>query len=74
MGLRVVHIINGECEILLHKTRDNQVKLRISESASDDDPEPADFEIEGSVEALRSLFSTLDTVMTHVNSITEETN
>jgi hypothetical protein len=73
MGLRVVHIINGECEILLHKTRDNQVKLRISEAASDDS-EPADFEIEGSVDALRSLFSTLDTVMTHVNSITEETN
>jgi hypothetical protein len=74
MGLRVIHIINGECEILLHKTRDNQVKLRISEAASDSDPEPADFEIEGSVEALQSLFSTLDTVMTHVNSITEETN
>jgi hypothetical protein len=73
MGLRVVHIINGECEILLHKTRDNQVKLRISEAASDDS-EPSDFEIEGSVDALRSLFSTLDTVMTHVNSITEETN
>jgi hypothetical protein len=75
MGLRVVHIIHGECEILLHKTRDNQVKLRISEAQSDTSLEPAaDFEIEGSVEALQSLFSTLDTVMTHVNSITEETN
>jgi hypothetical protein len=75
MGLRVVHIINGECEILLHKTRDDQVQLRISETASDNsDSEPADFEIEGSIPALQSLFSTLDVIMSHADALGDEVN
>jgi hypothetical protein len=68
LGLRVVHTINGECEIFLQKSRDNFVKIRVTE------PDSADFEIEGSVDALRELFSILNNVITHVDSISEESN
>ncbi len=76
MGLRVVHIINGDCEIQLHRNRHNVVKLRISEAQSDDTPsvEPADFEIEGNLPALQELFSTLSTALCHVDTLTGEMN
>lgn len=68
---RVVHTIKGECEIFLQKSRDN-VRIRISDDPNSTDP--ADFELEGSIAAVRELVSTLNSVMTHVDVMTEETN
>jgi len=71
MALRVVHIINGECDIFLQKSRDI-IKIHISENPNS--PDPTNFELEGSVPALRELISTLNTVMSHAEAISEEIN
>jgi hypothetical protein len=73
MALRVVHIINGECDIFLQKSRDI-IKIHVSENPASSSPDPTDFELEGSVPALRELISTLNTVMSHADAISEEMN
>jgi len=69
LALRVVHTIYGDCDISLQKSRD-LVRIHISENSND----PTTFELEGSVDALRDLISSLDTIMTHVGAATEEVN
>ena len=71
MALRIVHLIHGECEIFLQKTRES-VRIRISDDPNSNDP--ADFELEGSIDAVRELVSSLNSVMSHVEMVTEETN
>ncbi len=66
MACRVVHIIRGDCEIFLHKSRDI-VRIRVSDSP--DSHDPTDFELEGGIDAMRELVSTLTTVMTHIEAI-----
>ena len=73
MALRVVHIINGECDIFLQKSRDT-IKIHVSENPNSCSSDPTDFELEGSVPALRELISTLNTVMAHADAISEEMN
>jgi len=73
MALRVVHIINGECDIFLHKNRDT-IKIHVSENSNSCSPDPTDFELEGSIPALRELISTLHSVMSHADAISEEIN
>jgi hypothetical protein len=48
------------------------VRIRISDDPNSNDP--ADFELEGTIAAVRELVSTLNSVMEHADSITEETN
>lgn len=48
------------------------MRIRISDDPNSNDP--ADFELEGSIAAVRELVSTLDSVMKHVEMMTEETN
>ena len=71
MALRIVHLIHGEPEIFLQKTRDN-VRIRVCDDPNSSDP--ADFELEGSIDAVRELVSTLNEIMTHVDAVTEEMN
>ena len=73
MALRVVHIINGECDIFLQKSRD-LIKIHVSEAANSSSLDPTDFELEGSIPALRELIATLNTVMSHADAINEEIN
>ncbi len=68
---RVVYTIKGDCEIFLKKNCDN-IRIRISDDPNS--PDPADFELEGSIAAMRELVSTLNSVMQHADMITEEMN
>jgi hypothetical protein len=71
LALRIVHIINDDCEILFQKNH-NKVRIRISDSNFNSSP--TEFELEGSVDALRELVSTLNLVMTHADAMSEEMN
>jgi len=68
---RMVFTIKGDCEIYLQKTRDN-VRIRVCDDPNSTDP--ADFELEGTVDAVRELVATLNSVMEHCDAITEEMN
>lgn len=73
MALRIVHTIHGECDIFLQKTSDN-VRIRISDNPNSSSPDPADFELEGSIKDVRELVATLKDVMSHIDSMSEEVN
>lgn len=74
MGVRVVHIINGECEVFLQKSRDEYVRIRIRENPSDSSGAPSDFEIEGNAAALKETFSTINLILNNLEALNEEPN
>jgi hypothetical protein len=76
MGLRVVHVIDGECGLSVTKTHKGYVTIRVTENPNEEScpSELADFEIEGSIPALRELFGTLQTVLGHIDTMSEEIN
>jgi hypothetical protein len=72
--VRVVHIINGDCEVFLQKSRDEYVRIRIRENATDNSVTPSDFEIEGNVASLKDVFSTVNLILQNIDALGEESN
>ena len=69
---RIVYTIDSACDVFLQKNKD-EVRIRIRGIDAADNV-LSDFELEGSIPALRDLISTLNTIMTHAEAISEEMN
>jgi hypothetical protein len=67
LSFRVVHLIQGECDIFVSTDNKKHVRIRISERDTDN---PTDIEIEGNPVFIAEAMETVAGVLNNLESIT----
>lgn len=67
---RITHIITSECSIFVTRVTKDSVRVRIAEDPSQ--PDPTDFEIEGTPVHIAEALAAIATVLVNLNQVLQE--